>query len=208
MQGHDENVNLEGNINDICGRVSKILVSAAEDSGLIITKRINNKKCNKRKIQPWFNEDCKLKRQSYFKAKHNFRRINSQRNYDEMVLNSTNYKKQIKKEFRMYQNNISNKLMSLRHSDPKAYWNLLNKYSGKKREILKKVSSEVFYEHFSKLNTVETDEENVFDMTKVSHFNNELNCPFTADGISKSISNLKNQKTCSAEDYILHEYIK
>ena len=72
-----------------------------------------------------------------------------------------------------------------------------------KMELLKKVSGEAFYEHFSKLNTVETDEENVFDMTKVSHFNNELNCPFTAEEISKSISNLKNQKACSAEDFIL-----
>ena len=45
-------------------------------------------------------------------------------------------------------------------------------------------------------------------MTKVSHFNNELNCPFTVEEVSKSISNLKNQKACSAEDYILNDYIK
>ena len=94
-----------------------------------------NKKRNKRKIQPWFNEDCERKRKSYFKAKHNFRRINSQRNYDKMVLNNKNYKKQINKEFQMYQNNISNKLRSLRHSDPKANWKLLNKYSGEKRKF-------------------------------------------------------------------------
>ena len=92
-----------------------------------------------------------------------------------MVLNSKNYKKQINKEFRTNQSIISNKLRNLRHSDPKAYWNLLNKYSGERKEILKKVSAEVFYEHFSKLNTAETDEENVFDLSKIRHFNNELN---------------------------------
>ena len=59
---------------------------------LIITKPIINKKHNKRNIQPWFNEDCERKRQSYLKAKQNFRRINSQSNYNEMVLNSKNYK--------------------------------------------------------------------------------------------------------------------
>ena len=177
-------------------------MSAAENSGLIITKPIINKKHNKHNTQPMFNEDCELQRQSYLKAKQNFRIINSESNYNEMVLNSKNYKKQINKEFRTYQNNIYNKLRNLRHSDPKAYWNLPNKYSGERKEILKKVSAEAFYEHFSKLNTAETDEENVFDMSIITHFNNELNCLFTAEEIFKCISNLKNQKACSAEDYI------
>ena len=82
LQGRNENMNFEGKINDICGKVSKILVSAAENSGLIITKPIINKKHNKHNIQPWFNEDCERKRQSYLKAKQNFRRLNSQSNYN------------------------------------------------------------------------------------------------------------------------------
>ena len=47
-----------------------------------------------------------------------------------------------------------------------------------------------------------------FDLTKVFDFNTELNCPITTAEISKIISNLKSQKACSAEDYILNEYIK
>lgn len=104
----------------------------------------------------------------------------------------------------------TSKLRNLRHSDPKAYWNMLNKFSRERKGILKKGFSRCFfYEYFSKLNTIHTeDENNVFGLSKIPYFNNELNCPFTAEEISKTISSLKNQKACSAEDYILNEYIK
>ena len=79
-------------------------------------------------------------------------------------------------------------------------------FSGERKEVLKKVSTEVFYEHFSKLNSVEPDEDfDAFDLTKVSNFNTELNCSITTAEILKIISNVKNQKACSAEDYILNE---
>jgi len=53
---------------------------------------------------------------------------------------------------RSFQNDINKKIVGLRSSDPKAYWSLLNKYSSEKKETLFNISSQVFYEHFVKLN--------------------------------------------------------
>ena len=44
LQGQNENVNMGACVNDVCGKVSKILVSAIENSGLIISKIIYNTK--------------------------------------------------------------------------------------------------------------------------------------------------------------------
>ena len=66
---------------------------------------------------------------------------------------------------------------------------MLNKFSGERKEVLKEVSTEAFYEHFSKLNSVDPDEDfDAFDLTRVSDFNNKLNCPVTTAEISKIIS--------------------
>ena len=66
----------------------------------------------------------------------------------------------------------------------------------------------MFCEHFSKLNAVDSDDDIIFFLSnKISYFNNELNCPFTISEVSKTISNLKTQKACSAEHYLLNEYI-
>ena len=86
---------------------------------------------------------------------------------------------------------------------------MLSKFSGERKEVLKKVSTEVFYEHINQLYSVDPDENfDAFDITKFSDFNTELNCPITAAEISKIISNLKHQKAWSAANYILNEYIK
>ena len=126
LQGQIETIHMEERVNDVCGKVSKIPVSAAGKSGMIMTKTAKQKDNKKRLFQPWFNDDCKVKRKNYLNARHNFRRFNSQRNHEELVSSCKTYKKQINKQFREYQNSISNKLRNLRHADPKAYWNMLN----------------------------------------------------------------------------------
>lgn len=155
-------------------------MSAAEGSGMISTVNVTQKNTRKQRMKPWFNTVCREKRQNYLHAKHRFRRVKSQTSYNELVSHSKIDKKQINKQFREYHNSIANKLRNLRHSDPKSYWNMLNKFSGERKEVLKKVSAEVFYEHFSKLNSHETEDDLIaFDLQNVSDSNTDLNCPIT-----------------------------
>ena len=110
---------------------------------------------------------------------------------------------------REYNSILTKKLKSIKNSDPKSYWSILNKYSSEGRDKLQKVSVESFYEHFSKLN--EATPENDFgdiDLDNLPDLNTELNAPTTVEKILKVILTLKNQKACSMNDNILNEYLK
>ena len=63
---------------------------------------------------------------------------------------------------KIYKKEISKK-KRLKNSDPKSYWNLLKKYSGEKKNILHKISCEVFHDHFSKLNNLQDQNEGQFE---------------------------------------------
>ena len=66
------------------------------------------------------------------------------------------YKKCIKKQFSLYKKDFIDKLRSLKHSDPKSYWSLLNKADNSRSQVMQKVSLETFAEHFKKLNLTNT----------------------------------------------------
>ena len=60
---HNNNarVNVEESLNDVCGKVLKILIYRIVNTGLIIIKNIYQK-YNKSDIQPWLNDERKRKR--------------------------------------------------------------------------------------------------------------------------------------------------
>lgn len=49
LQDHGEDVDVEEGINDFCSKISKILVSAAERSGMISTMNVTQKNTRKSK---------------------------------------------------------------------------------------------------------------------------------------------------------------
>ena len=66
-------------------------------------------------------------------------------------------------------------LYSMKKSDPKSNWSILNKYAPDGRDKLQKVSVESFYEHFSKLD--KANPENDFgdiDLDNLPDFNMSL----------------------------------
>ena len=149
----------------------------------------------------------KKKEKSYFKARSNYRRCNSNIELDSLKKASKAYKKELNSKLHKYHKDLNKKIRKLRHSDPKAYWSLLNKYSDNKSETLAKITSEAFFEHFSKLNQNDESDEN-FDLGSVPEYNAELNTAITETEILSAISCLNNNKACSIYDNILNEYIK
>ena len=47
----------------------------------------------------WYDEDCRNSRSEYMKAKQNFRRLNSQANFELLKQSSKAYKKKLTKSF-------------------------------------------------------------------------------------------------------------
>ena len=121
------------------------------------------------------------------------------------------YKKELSKRYRQFHQNLNKKFRNLKQSDPKSYWSLLNKYSNEKKKFISDITSEVFFEHFSKLNEGNADNDESFDpidLSNISEYNSELNKAISNEEISVAINGLNNNKACSVYDNILNEYIK
>ena len=138
-------------INSFTLQISQTLVGAAENCNMLKNKNNSSAKPQNRlkKQKPWFNKQSDLQHKEYLTAKRKHKQLNSGEN---LVSCSRKYKKLINKQMREYNSILTKKLKSMKNSDPKSYWSILNKYSSEGRDKLQKVSVESFYEHFSKLN--------------------------------------------------------
>lgn len=103
--------------------------------------------------------------------------------------------------FNEYQKDFIVKLRSLRSTDPKAYWSLLNKGCDKSNTVNQKVadfSFRCFFDYLKNLNNVDNNADVVLS-ENVTEFNSVINEPITTD----EIKSLKNNKACE-NDMILN----
>ena len=61
---------------------------------------------------------------------------------------SREYKKEVNKQFRIYHSALVKRIRVLKSSDPKTYWTIINGTSSEKHDASKRISSEMFLEHF------------------------------------------------------------
>jgi hypothetical protein len=155
--------------------------------------------------QPWFNNDCKITRSQYFKAKRRNKKVRSTDSREALRKHSKEYKKATRKAFKDFNRNLKKKLRNLRTSDPKTYWEILN---GAKSKI-NKVAIEVFLEHFKKLNTANSSstDPHTHDQAPTSLENSDLDYYFTEDEVQKVATHLRNGKS-SGIDQVINEFIK
>ena len=199
----------EESVNNITSQVSSLLVDVADKCNLVLCKKktSNNSKA-KHVNKTWFDSECKTTRKQYVKARNYHRRMKSADSYNTMVDSSRLYKKTLNKKLKSFHQDVNKKLKNLRSSDPKAFWNMLNKYSGDKKETITMISSQVFQEHFEKLNQSVFDDNYDFNIDAVPFNNTLLNSNFDVEEIKKAIKILKNNKSPSLFDNILNEYLK
>ena len=79
------------------------------------------------------------------------------------------------------------------------------------KKVISDITSEVFFDYFSKLNEGNTDNDDSFDpidLSNISEYNYELNNEISNEEILVAINSLNNKKACSVYDIILNEYIK
>ena len=205
-------------IEELTSECSSILIGAAKDTGFIKqikTKSTKVKTSLKHKPikRPWFNNECAVLRRRYKRAKHLRHRINSAVNHQLLHNASKDYKKYINRQIRQFNQDFIHKLRALKNSDPKSYWNILNKADQSRHETLQKVSLETFAEHFEKLNSAacnhgNNEESNHYiDLLRISENNFELNSEITEEEVLKCLSKLKFNKACSS-GMILNEFLK
>ena len=106
----------------------------------------------------------------------------------------------------------NNKIRNMKSTNPKEYWNLLNKSTVDKKEQIM-ISLETFRDHFQMLSANHVSKNNdetmgdKFDFEKSQRdVNEELDVEFTQEEISININKLKNDKACGL-DFIRNEFL-
>ena len=201
---------------DICNGLiedcNTIIKTAAERSDMFVNFENNmckkSLKCRSTCSKRYFNSECYVKRKDYRKSKKYYYRLRTNDAHSDMVCKSKVYKKTLQKQFKEFQKSFIDKLRSLRTSDPKAYWSLLNRGYDKsvKNATSSKVAMDVFFNHFKNLNTVQ-DNVDVVLPDNISQYNEVLNQPFVEKEVLEAIKSLKNNKACGG-DLILNEFLK
>lgn len=189
-------------INNVCNKVNNLLVNTAASS-----------KCDKapkrvfKKEKVWYGETCRKARNQYYKYKNKYRNTNSEENRVAMVNASKMYKKTLSKARRNHEKIMLDRLRSLKSSDPRMYWKIINDKGNLKYGD--KIVIEDFVEHFSNLNTNNASQanNNVPQPDESTVINEYINRDFTADEISAAIKKLKNNKA-PGSDNIINEFIK
>jgi hypothetical protein len=122
---------------DVCNSLvedcNEIIKSAAVHSGMFLNtkKAVSNMDNNKKRAisssRRYFNADCYVKRKMYRKPQNYHQRVRTTVAHLDMISKSKEYRKTLQKQFKEFQKSFIDKLRSLRISDPKAYWNMINR---------------------------------------------------------------------------------
>ena len=182
-------------INAIAQSICNILVETA-DTLELINKRGATKQKKARTLdhKPWYDSDCEKHRKRFTKTRRIYNSKKTQEAKTDMTASSKSYKASLNKAFNKYQKDMQNKIRNLKSTDPKVYWQIINKSADDHtRQEVKKISMQIFVKHFKKFNTNDSkrDEGDVTDNTNSDNLNVELNKPFEPDEAKKSIKKLK-----------------
>ena len=114
------------------------------------------------------------------------------------------------KQFRKY-SDLVKKIRVLKSSDPKTCWKIISGTISEKHDASKRISSEMFLEHFKSLVKDITrdvwDEREDQDADHYDDNNEDLNKAFEEWEILKALRNLKSNKACG-HDQIINEFLK
>ena len=208
-------------IDSITQEVCQLLIAPALNTGISkeLKPRQNSRKQmqgRKHPLRPWFDAECEKLRKEYMHTKHCLQKSTLQNKTDaEEALKRkfSEYKKLLHQKKMSFSKENSKKLRGLKTTDPKEFWQLLNKFDSVRTNSADQVSLHEFYTHFCKLSA--TDEtcdpmqpaKSPTDPCLEGSINEEINELFSATEVEKVIRSLKNNKACGV-DNVTNEFLK
>ena len=182
-------------VDHLCSSLSEIMINAAKTAGIYKElRRVNSKKNGeiKKKSPPWFDKECVEKRRDYYKMKNYLKRKGAK-----AVCNkkAKEFKKFIKNKEKCYFKQLNMKIRSLRSSNSKEYWSLLNR-SAEGKKTFSTLCLQTFMDHFKQLSqkyvpydTCDPCEKTESTFPTVEH-NESLNVNFSLPEIKEIIAKL------------------
>ena len=88
------------------------------------------------KDKAWFSHDCRSARKKYHLAKRMYKYNKTQENYQQLVNNSKNYKKEINKSIVKHKRETRKKIREMRQKSPNDYWKYINSLNKKTKNMI------------------------------------------------------------------------
>ena len=179
----------------------------------IRTDKLNN--YNKTKLQPWFDADCKSKREIFYGELNNYRVNKSTQNQRKLVEARTNFKRIIRRKRFEYDKSKTDKLVVSQHKNVKEYWRMLKQTAHVENKS--SVTSEKFAEYFQAINNpndtfYQADDDILFFNERYIRgafqvMFEELNAEISLFEIQKAVKQLRNGAS-GGPDLFLNEVFK
>ena len=163
----------EGDIDSITNSIKQIYIESGKKVGVINSKPTTHRifarpKAQQRKTnhKPWFDDTCKQSRKDFFLAKNCFKNSPNASNKKNMNDKCKAYRKTIRSAYNSYHSDLQQKLRDLKTSNPKDFWDIINKEDGTKSKI-GNISLDSFENHFKNLNL--NDIESIDETSQCDH---------------------------------------
>ena len=215
LRNKDQNCTQEfvdGYVNDI----TAVITQVSQNANIRTLSKKGCKKKKQKQNKPWFNQTCQQMKNNLLKMASRIRNnLNDQNLIHQYKRLRKSYKQSLKRSKRNYDRMVWDKLSSLQNSNPKAFWETLNKFRNLDATHKENpISAEEWKIHFAKLLNLphsldQTHREHVESFIKQNRHSifNELNFQIKASEILESTSSLKNKKACGI-DGIPNEILK
>ena len=156
--------------------------------------------------KPWFNRECKNARNIYHKIRRLYNKYKT--NYFKNLLKtvSKDYKQTMHRNINKFKLDKIEKLKSLKRSNPREYWRIINNNKGPKCQA----PLDDLFNYFKKINNPPPEhDETVPVQGEVQNYpyNEAINLPITTEEITEAVAALQNNKS-PGSDQILNEHIK
>lgn len=193
------------NVNNIADKICQLFDRTAKNVFGTLRPKSHTKDDG---YKPWIDETCKEKRKVFHNARKTYNRFKNEVNRLRLSEASKSYKASLNASFKKYQDNIADEMRTSSRSDPKRFWSILNRCSGKRKQPVE-VSIQELYDYFRDMNDVDIDEpENERPVDEDVGIDNEiLNASISQSEIEDTIQKLSNNKS-SGIDKVTNEYIK
>ena len=195
--------------------IKETILDAASAANLIKTITHRNKHKNKSQTKlPWFDNQCRYKRNILRKKKKKYNKNKTQENAEKRQEAYNNYRSLINKKYKGYIHRTHVKLRKLRCSNPRLFHQTLKNILSNQDPQNKMPSHDDLTNHFENLNNINDDSNgDETNITDIDHTipenidNSSLNAVITKEEVELCIKKLKNNKS-SGSDQILNEYLK
>ena len=209
----------EPSVTSVVDKISSLLTSTAaaacgtRSSGLGPTNKTHTSQSVNDDDKPYYTHDCLQKRDEY----HRLRKLNHDNKNDinsaNMVNASKMYKKALNTAINKYKDDMQRELKATRASNPKKFWNIINKTHTDSKSTVD-ASPDDLFNHFKNVSTSNEYAHNrnfdlQFDAHNVPHRPSLelLNGVITSTEIADTIISLKSNKAAGDDD-VINEYIK